>query len=163
MAGGLFGQPLTLNIKCIIFALICMFLFLINPSKIINNNYILYFILFIIFVVAYVSMAWYDYYYNCTILPLRRGRYSFTGLFKPPTHDPDKQIEYKETPIDIKRKKLIIYWSHILFIAPLIGYMAYYKNKTNKIVYILLIPLVLMTLIYHGLGIITITHDMISN
>ena len=71
MAGGLFGRPFVLNEKCIVFSLICMTLFLFKPTF--RNQYLLYFTLFIIFVVAYVAMAWYDYYFNCDIVPLKRG------------------------------------------------------------------------------------------
>ena len=71
MAGGLFGRPFVFNEKCIIFSLICMALFLYKPHF--QNQYVLYFTLFIIFVVAYVAMAWYDYYFNCDIVPLKRG------------------------------------------------------------------------------------------
>jgi len=95
MAGGLFGRPFVLNEKCIVFSLICMALFLIKPTF--KNQYLLYFSLFVIFVVAYVAMAWYDYYFNCDIVPLKRGTRSFTGLFKPPAHAPEKQEKDKDT------------------------------------------------------------------
>ena len=57
MAGGLFGQPFVLNVKCIIFALVIMGIFLVNPRDIIKNTGVLVAVLFGIFVVAYV--AWY--------------------------------------------------------------------------------------------------------
>ncbi len=81
MAGGLFGRPFVLNIKCIVFSLLIMTIFLYKPN--IQNNYIMAFTLFGIFVLAYVAMAWYDYFYDCRILPLKRGEKSVTG-FKPP-------------------------------------------------------------------------------
>ena len=62
MAGGLFKRPFTFNLKCIIFSIICMSLLLIKPTF--KNNYYLYFTLFLVFVIAYVAMAWYDYYFN---------------------------------------------------------------------------------------------------
>ena len=95
MAGGIFGRPFVLNEKCIVFSLICMALFLFKPTF--RNQYLLYFTLFIIFVVAYVAMAWYDYYFNCDIVPLKRGTKSFTGLFKPPAHIAKTQEEDKDT------------------------------------------------------------------
>ena len=61
-----------------------MGLFLYKP--VIKSNLALYAILFLIFVISYVAMAWYDYYYDCRILPLKRGDRSVTGLFKPPPH-----------------------------------------------------------------------------
>ena len=31
-------------------------------------------------------MAWYDYYFDCRILPLKRGERSVTGVLKPPVY-----------------------------------------------------------------------------
>ena len=84
MAGGLFGKPFALNIKCIIFSLMIMVIFLYKPE--IKNGYILYATLFGIFVASYVAMAWYDYYFDCRILPLKRGERSVTGVLKPPVY-----------------------------------------------------------------------------
>ena len=95
MAGGIFpNQPFVLNIKCIIFSLVCMALFLYKPSF--KNNYTLGFTLFIIFVLAYVSMAWYDWAFDCSLLPLEKGKYSFSGMFKPHSHKPEKQERGKK-------------------------------------------------------------------
>ena len=41
MAGGLFGQPFVLNVKCIIFSLVIIGIFLINPTSIIKNKMVL--------------------------------------------------------------------------------------------------------------------------
>ena len=95
MAGGLFGKPFVFNIKCIIFSLLCMALFLINPTF--KSKYTMYFTLFLIFAISYVAMAWYDAYYDCQILPFKRGKYSLTGLMKPKVHLYEKQVEHKET------------------------------------------------------------------
>ena len=56
-----------------------------------ESDVVMYFTLFIIFVISYVAMAWYDYYYDCRPMPLKRGKYGITGLFKPPEHVPEKQ------------------------------------------------------------------------
>ena len=127
MAGGLFGRPFVLNEKCIVFSLICMALFLIKPTF--KNQYLLYFSLFVIFVVAYVAMAWYDYYFNCDIVPLKRGTRSFTGLFKPPAHAPEKQEKDKDTKLDNSRRHMLIYAMHILMIAPLLVILLFTKTK----------------------------------
>jgi len=153
MAGGLFNRPFVLNEKCIFFALICMGLFLYKPNF--KNQYVLYLVLFIIFLVAYVSMAWYDYFFDCDILPFKRGKISISGLFKPPAHNLDKQNNNKETSLDTKKRSLLIYLSHILFIVPLLIYISIYKNKVNKIIYPLLLVLAIFTLSYHGIALIT--------
>jgi len=148
MAGGLFGKPFVINEKCIVFSLIIMSLFLYKPN--IKNNIHLGIILFVIFVVSYVAMAWYDYYFGCDILPLKSGRSSITGLFKP-KHKMEKQITHEEDKIDIKSKYMLIYMSHILFIVPLLIYIGIKKDKVNQATYPLLIVLALFTLMYHGI------------
>jgi len=148
MAGGLFGKPFVINEKCIVFSLIIMALFLYKPN--IKNNIHLGIILFVIFVVSYVAMAWYDYYFGCDILPLKRGRTSITGLFKP-KHKMEKQITHKEDKTDKISKHMLIYMSHILFIVPFLIYIGIKKDKVNQATYPLLIVLALFTLMYHGI------------
>lgn len=159
MAGGLFGKPFTINMKCVIFSLICMALFLYKPSF--SSDVIKYLTLFVIFVVAYVAMAWYDFYFDCRVLPLERGKYSLTGLFKPPENDEEERKEEENTDeTRIKKKNLkkvsgmrhayMIYFSHILFIVPLIAYVGLKKSKVNKMVYPILVVLAVFTFFYHG-------------
>ena len=160
MAGGLFGRPFTINIKCVIFSLICIVLFLYKPEF--KNLYILYGTLFIIATLSYVGMAWYDYYFNCDILPLKRGKYSWQQYIKPPPHQPKKQLEDTDTSnpttIDEKRKLYLIYASHILFIVPLLAYLALYRKNVNPIVYPILGVLSAFTLLYHGFSFIAAVH-----
>jgi len=153
MSGGLFGRPFVLNIKCIIFSLFIMILFLYKPN--IKSKLILATVLFIIFVISYVALAWYDYYYDCQILPLQRGDRSLTGLFKPKVHS-QKQIDKSNT----KKGNLLIYLSHIIFIVPLLLYISYYKNKVNVFIYPILIALAVFTLIYHGGAMLQGTHNL---
>lgn len=146
MAGGLFNRPFAFNIKCIFFSLICIFLFLYRPNF--KNNYMLYGVLFLIFVLSYVAMAWYDYYFDCRILPLRKGKISLQKLIKPPAHESKKQNDWI-CQNDKSLRLTIIYLFHILFIVPLILYVSIYRNKVNKIVYPILIVLAIFTLLYH--------------
>jgi len=155
MAGGLFGRPFTFNIKCIIFSLLCMALFLYKPKF--TNNYTLYGTLFIIFVGAYVAMAWYDYFYDCSILPLKQGKFSWMRSIKPPAHEPEKQKDSK-CDEDNTALHILISTSHLLFIAPLIAYIALYKTKVNPMVYPLLGVLSIFTLGYHGISLMTSSH-----
>mgnify|MGYP001223744912 FL=1 len=157
MAGGLFGRPFVLNIKCIVFSVVCMILFLYKPEF--SSNYVLYFTLFVIFVVAYVAMAWYDYFFNCDILPLKRGTHSVTSNFKPPAHEPDKQIDDKDTPIEIKMRHYLIYATHIIVIAPLLLYIGIYRKNINPLVYPILVVLALMTAGYHGSKALIMSHS----
>jgi len=151
MAGGLFGKPFVLNIKCIIFSLIIMSLFLYKPN--IKTNTVLYSTLFIIFVISYVAMAWYDYFYDCRISPLKRGKHSVTGLFKPPVYSKEQL-----TPTTNKKNNIIIYGSHILLIVPLLLYIVVYKNNVNKITYPIVGVLAIFTLLYHSVHLIYNSH-----
>ena len=158
MAGGIFDRPFTINIKCVIFSLICISLFLYKPEF--KNLYVLYGVLFIIATISYVSMAWYDYYFNCDILPLKKGKYSWQQYIKPPAHEPKKQIYSSETSnisIDETRRLYLIYASHILFIVPLLAYLALYRTSVNPIVYPILGVLAAFTLLYHGFSFIAYT------
>lgn len=156
MAGGLFGKPFALNIKCVVFSFICMALFLYCPQ--IKSRRGLYLILFIIFVVSYVAMAWYDYYFDCRILPLKRGEKSTLGRFKPPTHSDEKQRKHLEDSVDVRRKHYLIYFSHLLFIVPLLAYIAVKGRRTPRNVYVLIGALAGATALYHGYEVINLTH-----
>lgn len=155
MAGGLFGKPFAFNIKCIIFSLIAMALFLYKP--VFTNNYVLYGTLFVIFVVAYVAMAWYDYYFDCRILPLRKGELSWQSLVKPPAHEPEKQKDWS-CEQDTHAKHILIYLAHIFFIVPLIAYIAIYRKQVNPLVYPVLGVLAVFTLGYHGMYLMLASH-----
>ena len=154
MAGGIFGdRPFALNPKCIVFALICMALFLYKPS--ISHPAVGFFVLGTIFTVAYVAMAWYDYYFNCDIAPLRKGTLSLQGTIKPPAHQPDKQfapMNKSQGPVDSRRDQYLIYLLHILIIAPFIGFIAYMGKRTPASAFWLLGAVAVMTLFYHSLA-----------
>lgn len=156
MAGGLFGKPFAFNIKCIIFSLIIMALFLYNPK--IKNNYVLYGTLFIIFVISYVAMAWYDYFFDCRILPLRKGEKSWQKYIKPQAHEPEKQEDWI-CEQDKSLKMTLIYISHIIFIVPMLGYIALYRNRVNPMIYPLLGVLAIFTLGYHGIYLLVSSHN----
>lgn len=151
MAGGIpyTGVPFTLNVKCIIFSLIIISIFLYKLPPI-KNEIIMYFILFSIFTVSYVSMAWYDYYFNCKSVPLQKGNLSLQRFFKPPAHEKEKQEELLYTMEDHNKNHKLIYLSHIFLIVPLLSYIALMKNKTPIYVYYILSSLIVMTLFYHG-------------
>jgi len=155
MAGGLFGKPFALNIKCIIFSLMIMVIFLYKPE--IKNGYILYATLFGIFVASYVAMAWYDYYFDCRILPLKRGERSVTGVLKPPVYM-EEQKNGKRPRKAINRQALMIYLSHILLIVPLLIYIAVYKKKVSKMTYPIIGALAVLTLGYHGFELMAKMH-----
>lgn len=149
MAGGIFpNKPFQLNIKCIIFSMIMIILFLYCPTF--TNTWIKYITLFMIFVVSYVAMAWYDYIFDCRIAPLKKGYASLQQYIKPDAHVPEKQLEDKDTSQDINLHKLMIYLFHILMVVPLLLYIVYYKKKVHPSTYPIVAALTAFTFAYHG-------------
>tara|TARA_B110001469_G_C9374919_1_gene194960 strand:+ start:141 stop:497 length:357 start_codon:yes stop_codon:yes gene_type:complete len=98
MGGGIFGTPLHLNIKCIIFSISIILIYYLPKPKTKINNIIM---VILIATSAYVSMAWYDYIYDCNdkLKPTIFGW--FSKRFKPPRYSK----EYNNLPI--KYKKII--------------------------------------------------------
>ena len=147
MAGGIFGdRPFVLNPKCILFALICMALFLVRPTF--GHPAVAFAALMAVFWAAYIAMAWYDYYFNCDIEPLRKGTLSAQGLLKPPAHVPEAQ----HRPMDTSRHMTVIYLLHIAVIVPLIGYIAIRGKRTPPAAFWLLGAIATFTLGYHSIG-----------
>ena len=52
----------------------------------------------------------------------------------------------------------MVYLSHIIFIVPLLIYIAVYRKKINPITYPLIGALALFTLAYHGFELMSGTH-----
>ena len=159
MAGGLFGKPFALNPKCIVFSILVMALFLYKP--VFKNNITLGIALFIIFVLAYVSMAWYDAFFDCRILPLQRGSQGITTKLKPPPHIPEKQ-EPKTTDKlkgeDARKNKILVYLMHVILIVPILAYIGIYQKSVNPTTYPILIALAIFTLAYHGIQLLYVSH-----
>ena len=143
MAGGILGSPFVMNAKCILFALIQMLLLYTTPPNF-SSKIKSYVFLFLVFVIAYVALAWYDVNFGCDIEPLERGQYSITGLFKPNPSSKDSQKSEKCSDYN-----KIIYFIHILFIAPFIYYIGYNRKNTPTRYFDLLVPLAAFTIVYH--------------
>ena len=111
MAGGIFpGQPLALNIKCVIFTLMIAGGYWYLPSK---NIPVLVALLYF----PYLALAWYDYIYKCeyklqpTLFPIGRWLYL-----------PFKPDDYKQSYEDLsdQSKQKIAKWDRF-FIFIIIG------------------------------------------
>lgn len=62
MGGGLFGTPLYLNEKCIVFSIFVLGVYFLPHQKTWQYEAVFAFVLAML---AYVLMAWYDYIYDC--------------------------------------------------------------------------------------------------
>ena len=118
-----------------------------------NNGYLLSGAIFVIFTISYVAMAWYDYYFDCQAVPLKKGQLSLQQYFKPPAHNQEKQYTG-----DQDKQRTLIYASHVLFIAPFMCYFVYYQDKAKKEAYAVLAALSAMTLLYHGYKLIALLY-----
>lgn len=138
----MFGRTFALNEKCVVFSLIIMALVLYSPPKF-SSDYVLYLFMFGVFVLSYVSMAWYDYYYDCRLMPFRRGNTGITSMLKPP------QKSSSNSALEKARLNTVIYLSHIIIFVPLLLYIAYFGRKANPSSFILVTILGVFTIAYH--------------
>lgn len=150
MAGGIFvDQPFYLNPKCVVISIFCMICYWFLPYR---NP----FMLPIIFLISYILIAWYDYLYNCEqMMYSGTSPLNTTAWAKPQrrTENTNNNIGVKisKNQEEIYKKK--IYGLHFLFIAPLLFYLGYYKNKSNPYIWPVVGTISLMVLVYHGLRI----------
>ena len=63
MGGGLFGTPLYLNPKCLVFSGFVLAIYWLPHPKAYPHKIVA---AFLIATLAYVLLAWYDYIYSCT-------------------------------------------------------------------------------------------------
>ena len=158
MSGGLFpGYPFTLNIKCIIFSLIIMLIYTFKPPSLSLPVSLL--VSFLIFVVSYVALAWYDYYYGCTQLPLQRSKIGITHYLKPPVYDKERQEEHMFSQKEIDKNNTTIYAMHFLLIVPLLMYIGIKKGKASRHFFEILIVLAAFTAVYHGFRLLSTSHS----
>ena len=157
MAGGIFpGYPFTLNIKCIIFSFIVMILYSYSPPTL--SIIPTLFVYFIIFVISYVSLAWYDYYYGCSQLPLQRSTRGITQHFKPPVYDKKRQTDHMFSQKELDKNNTTIYAMHLLLFVPLLVYIGFERNRANVTAFNLLLVLAAFTAIYHGFRFMSSIH-----
>ena len=98
MGGGLFGTPLYLNLKCLVFSAFILIIYWLPHPSTIAHNIVMGFLLA---TSAYISLAWYDVLYNCND---RLGPTIFGWLSKS-----FKPLEYSQqfNELPVKYKKII--------------------------------------------------------
>jgi len=108
MAGGLFGTPLYINEKCIIFSIFVLGIYFLPHQKYWQHEVVFAFVLSM---TAYVLMAWYDYIYDCNdkLGPTFFG--ALIGWAKPYGGVPP---EYP--PLPIKYKKVVVAFDIVVLV-----------------------------------------------
>ena len=155
MAGGIYtNRPFEPNMKCIVFGMSNIIFYLL-AVKFSSNGKPNYLLLPLIFIISYVAMAYYDVLYNCTnqLYSGKNGFVSvFDSIFKPQLRD----VEHDRTDLVEDQEKIYkknVYLFHLLFVAPLIGYVGYkgYNGNTiSKDLYMILIVVSISVILYHG-------------
>ena len=151
MAGGIFtNYPFELNAKCVIFSIVIIGLFFYQPPDM--NIYWKSFTAFVLFVISYVSMAWYDYKFDCQKLALKKSTSSFgiTGKFKPPSHSESQLDRTKMTKEEKDLDWTLINIYHLIILTPLLLYIGINKDSSNSMTNILLIANFAFAILYHG-------------
>ena len=96
MAGGLFGTPLELNPKCLVFSAFVLGVYWMPHPLALAHRIVMTFVLA---TAAYVLMAWYDVIYDCNdrLKPTLLGWIS--GVFKPKEYNE----QYEQLPIKYQK------------------------------------------------------------
>lgn len=98
MGGGMFGTPLYLNPKCLVFSgFVLLVYWLPHPAAFAHKCVAA----FLLATAAYIALAWYDYIYDCTdrLGPTLLGWMS--GFFKP------SEYQKKFDNLPVKYKKIV--------------------------------------------------------
>lgn len=141
-------SPFHANPKCMIFGFTLMMMYWFLPYK---NQYLLP----LIFILAYISMAWYDYIFDCN-----RKLYSGTSIgvntfdtwAKPQNrrydvHHPDDASFVTDQELAYRRN---IYLFHALGVAPFLIYIGYNGNNNDPRIFTALMTIGFVALIYHS-------------
>ena len=114
MGGGLFGTPLYLNPKCLIFSAIILIIYWLPHPNTIAHNIVMGFLLA---TSAYISLAWYDYLFDCNDI-LKPTLFSWLSKpFKPKEY----QDAYQRLPL--KYQKIIHSFDIFVLVIILITFM----------------------------------------
>jgi hypothetical protein len=122
MGGGLFGTPLYLNPKCLVFSAFVLFVYWLPHPVALAHRVVAAFVLA---TAAYIFMSWYDVMFDCNdrFKPTLLGWMS--GWFKPPGYFE----EYEKLPV--KYQKIIRTFDIVVLaaIVLLLAFPYFVKSK----------------------------------
>jgi len=127
MGGGLFGTPLYLNIKCLIFSAFILVVYWLPHPTTTAHNIVMGFLLA---TSAYISLAWYDVLYDCN----DRFGPTFLGWMTKPFKPHEYSIKFATLPLKYKK---VVRWVDmavlfILVVTFLYPYMSRYFTLSSK-------------------------------
>ena len=122
MGGGLFGTPLYLNPKCLVFSAFVLGVYWMPHAKEFSHKVV---VAFILATAAYVLMAWYDYLYDCNdrFGPTFLGW--MTKIFKPEEYNQ----KFKELPVKYEKMVRAV---DIVVLIGILGLLAYPYIRYSK-------------------------------
>jgi hypothetical protein len=124
MGGGLFGTPLYLNVKCLVFSAVIIAVYYLPHPSTYSHNVVM---IFLLGTSAYISLAWYDVIYNCND---RLGPTFFGWLskeFKP------KEYREKYNELPVKYKKIIRNFDILVLVIIFITFLYPFIFSSKKI------------------------------
>ncbi len=122
MGGGLFGTPLYLNPKCLVFSAFVLGVYWMPHAKEFTHKVVMAFVLA---TAAYVLMAWYDVIYDCN----DRLRPTLLGWLSAPFKPQEYSDKYKDLPIKYQK---VIRWFDIAVLVGILGLLAYPYIRWSK-------------------------------
>lgn len=122
MGGGLFGTPLYLNPKCLVFSAFVLGVYWMPHAKEYTHKVVMAFVLA---TAAYVLMAWYDVIYDCN----DRLRPTLLGWLSAPFKPQEYSDKYKDLPIKYQK---IIRWFDIAILVVILGLLTYPYIRWSK-------------------------------
>jgi hypothetical protein len=122
MAGGLFGTPLYLNPKCLVFSAFILAVYWMPHAKEYTHKVL---IAFVLATAGYVLMAWYDYLYDCNdrFGPTFLGW--MTKIFKPEEYNQ----KFEELPVKYAK---VVRAVDIVVLVGLLGLLVYPYIRFSK-------------------------------
>ena len=151
-AGGIFiDRPFSANPKCIVFSFVIMAFYWFLPDK----NHRTMFMLPLLFIISYVSMAWYDWYYDCEEqMYTGTSPWSLAGtldsIFKPQRRDE----EQKKAPLLVANQEEAylnkVYLFHLVLVAPFLLYLGTKGNNVDERLYGSALLMGIIAGMYHG-------------
>jgi hypothetical protein len=103
MAGGLFGTPLALNPKCLVFSGFVLAIYWLPHPHYLSHNIVVGFLLATL---AYVVLAWYDLIYDCN----DHLRPTILGWLSMPFKPKEYRDAYEQLPVKYQK---IVRWVDI--------------------------------------------------
>ena len=110
MAGGLFGTPLELNPKCLVFSAFVLAVYWMPHAKAYEHRIV---IAFVLATAAYILMAWYDVLYDCN----DRFGPTFLGWLSMPFKPAEYRAKFNQLPLKYQK---IVRWFDVFILVGIV-------------------------------------------